>query len=283
VHETSLPRIATGVRARIEATKPTLRGADARVAELLLKQPDVLIYQSVSEVADASTTSTATVVRFAQKLGFRGFHDLKLAVAQDLAAFASSTVDDDRTALERVALLGVRSIEDAAMLVSSDAFVAAVDVLNSARRILWVGVGTAASLAQDAAYRFRALGIETEAPPDVHVQHVASRLLRPEDACFAISHSGATRETLTIVEAARRAGARTVVITSFLHSPLTDAADIALTTGSHEIGLRLEAMTSQLAHLVVIDALLVASAELDDERSQRALDIYADVLTEHRF
>jgi DNA-binding MurR/RpiR family transcriptional regulator len=252
----------------------------------LLERPDTVIYESVSEVADAAGTSTATVVRFAQKLGFKGFHDLKLALAQDLAAFGHEpgerAPEDERSVLDRVTSAGAQSVKDAAALISLDAFHDAVSIINSARRVLWVGVGTSAPLAQDAAYRFRAIGVESEAPADVHVQHVASRLLDSADACISISHTGSTRETLAVVEAAKSAGARTIAITSFLHSPLTEIADVVLTAGSREVGFRLEAMASRLAHMAVVDALLVAVAEQDEERSRRALDLYTDVLSEHR-
>jgi RpiR family carbohydrate utilization transcriptional regulator len=273
---------ALRVRARIEAATPSLGAGDAKVAGLVLERPDAVIYLSVSEVADEAATSTATVVRFAQKLGFNGFHELKLALAQDLAAFEQRPSDDERSVLERVTSAGAQSVRDAAALVSVDAFESAVAILNSARRVLWVGVGTSAPLAQDAAYRFRAVGVESEAAADVHVQHVAARLLQSEDACVAISHTGSTRETLAVVEAARSAGAPTVAITSFLHSPLTDVADVILTAGSREVSFRLEAMASRLAHMAVIDALLVAVAERDSKRSERALDLYSDVLGEHR-
>jgi len=275
-------RAAVRVRARIQAAAPALGAGDAKVARLLTEQPDIVIYQSVSEVADAAGTSTATVVRFAQKLGFKGFHDLKLALAQDLAAFEEPQAEDERSVLERVTAAGAQSVRDAAALVSAEAFEAAVAALDAARRVLWVGVGTSAPLGQDAAYRFRTIGIESEAQADVHVQHVASRLLRPDDVCVAISHTGSTRETLAVVEAAKLAGARTIAITSFLHSPLTEVADVVLTAGSREVSFRLEAMASRLAHMAVIDALLVAVAERDEERSRRALDLYADVLTHHR-
>lgn len=274
---------ALGVRARIEAAAPSLGPGDAKVTQLLLEQPEAVIYQSVSEVADGAKTSTATVVRFAQKLGFKGFHELKLALAQELAAFEQQPVDGRSSILERVASAGAQSIRDAAALVDMESFEAAAAILDSARRVLWVGIGTSAPLAQDAAYRFRAIGIDSEAPADAHVQHVAGRLLAPDDACVAISHTGSTRETLEVVTAAGSAGAPTIAITSFLHSPLTELVDVFLTAGSRELGFRLEAMASRLAHMAVLDALLVSVAEKDEERSSRALDLYADVLTEHRY
>jgi len=52
--------------------------------------------------------------------------------------------------------------------------------------------------------------------------------------------------------------------------------------GGREVAFRLEAMASRLAHVAVLDALLVAVALADEERSQRALAFYTDALSEHR-
>src|SRR3984957_7380109 len=77
------------VLARVRAHLPSLQNADARVAQVLLDQPNVVIYKSAAEVAEMAGTSGATVVRCAQKVGFKGFHDLKIALAQELSAIPS--------------------------------------------------------------------------------------------------------------------------------------------------------------------------------------------------
>jgi DNA-binding MurR/RpiR family transcriptional regulator len=273
---------------KLRAAMPSLKPGDARVVQLILDQPEAVVYQSVSEVAASAETSTATVVRCAQTLGFKGFQDLKLALAQELAAIreslaATAQASEPQSALARVTAAGAQSVRDAGALVDPQAFDAAVAALSRARHLLLVGIGTSAPLVQDAAYHFRTIGISTDAPADVHVQHVAARLLGSEDVCLAISHTGATRETLEIVGAARAAGARTVAITSFLRSPLTETVDVVLTAGSREISFRVEALASRLAHMAVVDALMVAIAELDQARARVALDLFASTVAEHRY
>jgi DNA-binding MurR/RpiR family transcriptional regulator len=280
------PGSAQWVRPRIEAALPSLPPGEAKVARLLLDNPGTVISQSVTEFAEVAGTSTATVIRFAQSLGLKGFHELKIKLAQDLALFQHQVGEPAAASagsvLDQVTAAGAQSVRDAAKLVDPAAFEEAVTILSNARRVQFAGVGTSFPLAQDAAYRFRTIGIDADAPVDVHVQHVAARLLRGGGACVAISHTGSTRETLEVVEAAREAGAATIAITSFLHSPLTELADVVLTAGSREVSFRLEAMASRLAHMSVIDALLVAVAEKDEERSRLALDLFSDVLGVHR-
>lgn len=280
---------AANVLARIRSVLPSLQPSDTRVATAILDLPEDVVYQSVSEVAESAGTSTATVVRCAQKLGFRGFHDLKLALARELSTFdvaadeSARTVDPRLATLAQVAAVGAMTVGEVAALVDPAAFEAVVDAISNATRVLFCGVGTSAPLAQDAAYRFSSIGVTADAPPDVHVQHVRAALLEPGSVCVAISHTGSTQETLAAVASAQAAGALRVAITSFARSPLTESVDHVILAGTREVSFQLEAMASRLAHLAILDALLVSVAARDDARSQRALSVYSDVLSRHRF
>jgi DNA-binding MurR/RpiR family transcriptional regulator len=280
---------ARAVLATARSLLPSLQPSDARVAQLILDEPDAIVYRSVSEVAEAASTSSATVVRCAQKLGFRGFHDLKLALARERATFEAVqpepglSTDPRLVDLVHVITAGAQTVRDAAALVDPEAFSAAVSAISDAGRVLFAGVGTSAPLTQDAAYRFSAIGIRGEAYADIHVQQLQARLLTPGDVCVAVSHTGSTRETLGVVRAARDGGALTVAITSFSRSPLTEIVDHVIVAGTREVSFRLEAMASRLAHLALLDALLVSVASRDEARAQAALEIYTDMLGEHRF
>ncbi len=277
----------SGVLPRIRALLPSLIPSDARVAQVILDNPQGVIHLSVGDVAATAGTAASTVVRCCQRLGFRGFQHLKIALAQE-AGPARELVNQgeegsSRGILTRVLASGAQILQDSLSTVGIREFEEAVSVLQRARRVLFVGVGTSAPLAQDAAYRFLTIGVHAEAPPDVHTQHVSARLLGPGDVCFAVSHTGATRETVASVKAAREAEAATIAVTSFSRSPITEFAEVVLVAGGPEMSFRLEAMVSRIAHLSVLDALFVAVAAGRQEQANATLDTTADVLSEHRY
>jgi RpiR family carbohydrate utilization transcriptional regulator len=275
--------------ASIRALLPALVPSEVRVATLFLDHPGEIIHLSVTEMAALAGSSASTVVRCCQRLGFQGFQDLKIALAQEslpaVARLQSAVEEGDppATVLAKVVEAGADAIRSAVATVAPDAFERAIGALDAAGRVLVVGVGSSAPIAQDAAYRFVTIGLRAEAPPDVHVQHVAARMLGPGDVCLAISHTGSTRETLAATRAAAEAGATTIAITSFLRSPLTEVAAITLVAGSRETNYRVEAMASRMAHLAVLDALFVAVALQDRQRALAAQDAHAAVMAEHRF
>ncbi len=281
VAEGSAERGHVALLAHVGGRLPPLRAAEGRVAQLLMEQPARVVFSSVAELAELAATSGATVVRCAQKLGFRGLHDLRLQLAAELAGTAPAIApvraqpDPRLAALAHVTATGAASVRDAAALVDPRLFDAAVGALAAAPRVLVAGVGGSAALCHDAAARFTAIGLHAQAPADVHDRHVRARLLTAGDVCFALSHSGASRETLAAARAAAAGGATTIAITSFARSPLTEVVDHALVAGTRTIAPQLAPLVTRLAHLALLDALVVAVAQRDEPRTRSAIALHA--------
>ena len=278
-HADSSPdRGRTALLVHVDGQLPPLRPAEGRVAQLLVEQPARAVFSSVAELAGLASTSGATVVRCAKKLGFDGFSDLKGALAEELAASAparpSLDADPDSrvAALAEVTAAGAASVRDAAALVDPETFDAIVEAIDCAQRVLAVGVGSSAALCRDAAARFTAIGLHAEAPADVHDQHLRARLLRTGDVCLVASHTGASRETLVTARAAAAGGATTVAITSFATSPLMSVVDHAVVSGTRAVAPHLAPLASRLAHLALLDALVVVVAQRNEPRTRAALE-----------
>jgi len=82
--------LSTDLIARLRSASADMTPALERVATAVLNEPDVVLYQSITELADHSKSSEATVMRFCRDLGFSGFQDFKLALARELATRDSS-------------------------------------------------------------------------------------------------------------------------------------------------------------------------------------------------
>ena len=87
---------------------------------------------------------------------------------------------------------------------------------------------------------------------------------------MGISHTGRSVETVSAVEAAKKAGAKTISVTSFLHSPLTAFCDVNLIIVSSETAVLNEAISSRIAQIAVLDSLYVGLAmRHSDEVAER--------------
>ena len=60
----------------------SLTAAEREIAKFVLASPDEMIHLSSAELAEQTGRSQSSVVKFCQKLGFRGYQDFKVAVTK---------------------------------------------------------------------------------------------------------------------------------------------------------------------------------------------------------
>jgi len=86
-----------------------------------------------------------------------------------------------------------------------------------------------------------------------------------------VSHSGRTRNVVNALKVSKERGAKTLCITYFAHSPLTEYADICLCAVHIENSLGVEMVATRAAHLAIVDAIMVAVALRDRERTLKSI------------
>jgi DNA-binding MurR/RpiR family transcriptional regulator len=280
------PALATTVR--IRALLPSLAPAERRVAEKVLHDPAAAAASTISALAGACATSETTVIRFCRAVGFTGYPALRLALATELGRSEVGNgreltgdigPDDD---LDKVVAKIAFAVEETAQQLDLDALHAVIDALVAAPRVDVYGVAASGFVALDFQQKLHRIGRVAFAWTDPHVALTGAALLTPGDVAVAISHSGATQDTLDALALAKRGGATTVALTNFPRSPLARLADHVLTTAARETTFRSGATASRLAQLTVIDCVFVGVAQRTYESTQRALQLTHDAVADRR-
>ena len=244
----------------------SLRKSEQKVADYVLKNAQEVIHFSVSQLAESAHVSDPTVIRFCRALGFKGFQDFKIHLAQNVIS-AVRSIHESMSEKEEVPEL-VRKVFDAnreaitSTLGTLDFAVIqqTIDKLRYAQKVIFYGLGGSAVVAMDAYHKFFRIGIPCEWFNDGHMAIMAASMMKPGQVFVAISHSGATHDVVEAVQAAAEAGATTVGVVSYSKSPLSKIVDHTLLVGSSETGFRFEPMASRIAQLSVIDVLSVGVA-----------------------
>jgi len=249
---------ADQVIAEIAARVGTLVPSELRVAQAVLADPHGVVRKTAAQVGAEAATSATTVVRFARSVGFSGFQDMALALARTAGppprvqapiAAGDSTAD----IAHKVASSAAAALAYATETLDTTALHRCATELAEARHILVLGAGMTAPVALDAAYRFAHLRLPAEVVQDEQIQRVRVRALGPGDVCLVIAHGGTYRPLVSLAGDAADRGATVVAITSYRNTPLTDAATISLVAGGQAITRGLEAWSSRLVHLAVVD------------------------------
>jgi RpiR family carbohydrate utilization transcriptional regulator len=245
--------------ARIEHVRGALTAQELRVAEAMADDAE-LIYRSITEFSAERGLGYGSVVRTCQKLGYAGFHDLKIHRAGE-AERAPAAAPPPRGGIGQDAEQALADVRTAAAHLSEEAVAAAARALARARQVVAIGCAGSAPLAQDIDYRLARLGIPSAAIADAHMQSIRAASLRQGDALVAVSFSGATKEILGAVELAKRQRATVIALTNSAASPLASRCDIALLTGLR-IDPRRAEVASKVAVAFCLDVLFARLAPL---------------------
>jgi RpiR family carbohydrate utilization transcriptional regulator len=278
-----------GILDRLRAVRPTLSPTAGRIADFIVAHAVDVVHMSVTEVAERAQASEGSVVALCQQIGARGFQQVKLALARDLVQpvqFIHEDLepgDDLPAVIDKVFKSDLQTLQDTLKILDRRQMTRAVEILLSAARIEVYGIGSAAPIAEDANYRLLRIGLESKVVVDSHVQAISASLTGPHVATITVSHSGSTHETVTATRLAKAAGARTICITNYGKSPLLAYADVVLHTMARETQFRTEAMTSRIAQLAIVDALIACLALATHDKAIATIAKTFDILSTKRF
>lgn len=274
----SVMRPEIGALTRVRSAMTSLGPSEARVAAVVLQHPDEVVEWSTAELAHAASTSTATVIRACQSVGFRGFQHLRLELAR-AAPLISRGADGARE--ERTFDDAIDALRLAQESVAPDVLHNASELVRSARRIVLVGNGFSGPPLQDLAMRISTLGRPVEAPIDALAQQFAVNSLEPGDLCLALSYSGANVQTLRACTAASERGATVMLVTSYARSPIGRTADVVIATGAAAAAHDIDPYLARLGHTVVLHALHAALARQGGAVTVASMrHVVADALSE---
>lgn len=247
------------------------------IAQTILTEPEQVAVMTVADLAARTKTSSTTVVRACQSLGFRGFHELRLHLLRELGGQTESAEPPsdeypDAQHLRRIA----RRLDNLADGVDWEAMDRAGAILAGAGRVLVVAGGGSAPAAHYWALVTTLIGRPVEYPSDNLIQRYTARLLGPEDAVLAVSQSGMNSSTIAAVTAARETGCSIVAATSYSRSRVAEEADIVLAVGLASDQWESDPFVGTFSQFATLDALFLATKRHVSSR----VDVEAAVVDE---
>lgn len=244
--------------------------SEKKVADWLLSHPGEVLPYSITELAELSESSEATIVRFSKRLGYSGYQELKLSLAQEHEnRVVSPTITSEDSCfeiLEKVCNDAYLSLERTKRLLVADSMTAAAERIAAAGKCVLIGLGTSASVATDAANKFLRAGCNSYAYGDTHMQTIAISQLGAGDVVVGISQSGSSKDIVEGLRLARSRGATTIAVTGTERSPIIRQSDIVLLTDTEEVRHGTLALSSHVSRLMVLEALCYYIAYRNGER-----------------
>lgn len=284
-----ISRKGTSTLLMISSIYKSLTRTEQKVADMIQSDPEAMVYGTLTDLAEKAGVGDTSVLRLCRKLGFHGYQEFKLSLAQELVnpikhVFSEIEENDDLiTMASKITFENISFLEKTLMLLDRKELQKAVDAIIKANKLIFIGVGSSAHTAADAKYRFMRLGFQTELVTDSHVIAMTLALTTHNEVVFAVSTSGSTKDLVDAVSKAKSNGVCIICLTSHAKSPLTQYADAVLLTYSKESPLQGGAFRSKLTQVHVLDILTSIIALQCKEKALKAIELTANAVSDKMY
>jgi DNA-binding MurR/RpiR family transcriptional regulator len=268
----------------IKSSFNSFHASEALIANCIISDPFAVSQMNISQLADFSTTSVASVVRFSKAMGYKGYPEFRMALVGEVSRLGlnNSTVseldsgitieDSIEEIIHKIALADSRAIQTTAERLDVESFKNVVDIWDKAPTIGIFGLASSGYVAMDLQLKLNRQGKNAVAWRDAHTALTSVSLLNTGDCLVAISHSGTTLDVVEVIEEFKSRGVKIILITNAIRSTATVVADIVLHTSARETTFRSGATSSRIAQLTVVDCLCVALAQRNWSGTKFALE-----------
>ncbi len=264
------------IKEKITSKYNSLPKNQKKIADYFIDNFDKIPFVNVHDLSVATGASVASVVRFSQRAGFKGFSELRDSITGSLQKeltnkqifplFEKHRVEEDL--LTEVANLDIKNINDTLNLVERKTFKYVIDRISRSERVFTAGLGISYLLSEILAYQLTQVGISSSVLQHSHTlfnEHIL--FLNPKDILIVFSFPPYSKETIEAAEYASKRKIDVISITNKHASPVTFFTKANLIVKSENM-----LYTNSFAAIsVLINAIATACAFKDKQRAKKVL------------
>ena len=277
----------TGILLRIKKALPSLPQQERKVGEYLLENPHQAVDLTITSLAKLAKVSNTTVSRFCQRMGFAGYRQIKIALAREWATPSTLVYvepkagDSLASVAQRILTANIQALQDIQRALDLEVLEQVVEAIMGARRVDLYSAGGASIAARELHFKCMHLGINANAFLDSQMQVMSAASLAPEDVSIGISHTGMQRQVAEALNLAREGGATTVALTSYLNTPVANAAELVLYTATLAAAISYDSPAVRNVQLAIVDVIYEAMLLKGAEPAREKMARVARAISEH--
>ena len=279
--------------------KKVIKNAHYKMSELEIQLSEYLlnlaeedlINKTISDMAEESGVSQSTIYNFVKKIGFSGFRDFKIQLAQNITTDSKvngvitnsliTTEDPLIDTAKKVVRFNQSALDSILYFLDEETLNNIMQDIDVAASLNFFGQGGSSVVAYDAYQKFLRTKYWCNYDIDYHIQLEKCTKLTESDVCFLFSHSGETKETITVAKVLKERGCKLICVTGNPNSRLVDLSNHSIIIYTNETKFRTESLTSRILYLTIIDILytcvMIRSEEENGLTLQRIRKIMKDI------
>jgi len=259
---------------------------EKQIADYIIAHPQECVNPSIDQLAKLVGTSETTVVRFVRKLGYKGYQNFRINLAQESFTLNSQVFEIDLNDKEDVAALifkhTIQVLEASASTLNKKNIKKIAQTITNSKSTYLFGLGGSNICAREAYHKFIRTGLICQFAEDYHMQLMLASQAQKGDCAILFSHLGNNYDIIAIAEELKKNGCALFVITSYENSPLARMADIILQTSPLNSEVVAEAFSSNIASSTFINILYVEMMKILKKNGITALNNMREIIAQRR-
>lgn len=265
------------IKEKIKSKYNTLPKNHRKIADYFINNFDKIPFLNVQEISENTDASVASVVRFAQRAGYKGFSELRDSITESLQKdirnrdifplLEKHQVKDN--ILTEVANLDIKNINNTLNQIELRSFNKVTERILTASRVYTGGLGISYLLAEILAYQLTQVGIDALVLKHTHTLfHEQVLFMNKDDVIIMFSFPPYSVETIDVAKFATEKGIDVFAITNKPSSPITFYTKSNMIVESKNM-----LFTNSFAAIsVLINAIATSCAVKDKSRAKRVLE-----------
>ena len=184
-----------------------LTDTEKAVISFLNSNVDKISTMSISDVAEQTFSSPATVSRTIKKCGISGFAELRYLISKE------SKEERDDVSVNEIFNKSMLEVSNTIDHLSIETILAAVKEIRSANRVYLLSRGLSELVAKEFALKLQLIGVNVFEDSDPLIMQEITSHVKKKELVIIYSLSGKTPELLKAAENAASLGARIITIT----------------------------------------------------------------------
>ena len=251
---------------KIRAERDQMSAIERRIADFMVENSHLLRDYSSQQLANALKISQSSVVKFSQKLGFKGYPDLKYSIGEAIARGDAGEVagngepkcDDPHGALAESLWQSKALAEQETRLINPSAGVDAIAAaIGAGGKVFIIGLGEDGIPARAFAMRLSMLDILTVHHFDAVLMTANIATAASGDVLMVFSEFGQQPALAKISRQFREQRGKVISVTRHTANPLRMYADLSLLVSAHDDRPHIEPLLYQSALRHLLDMIFV--------------------------
>jgi len=266
---------------KIRSERDQMSAVERRIADFVLENAQLLRDYSSQQLANALGISQSSVVKFTQKLGFKGYPDLKYSVGEAIARADHGETPEFAAAVDEVGsspgyLWRRKSeAEEATRLINPPgtllAVAEAISQAGRAGKVFIIGLGEDDIYARGFALKLSLLGILTVHNFDTSRMTANVSAATAGDVLLVFSEHGNHPALCKISRYFRERRGQVITVTRHTANPLRTLADLALVVSAHDELPYIQPLLYQSSLQHLLDGVFVQLCEGHEDRHAQLL------------